>query len=292
MFRDAGTGTSAAVYGSKAGVSASATLENGAGWDIGAHGAALKLDGDKNYALAPEMVGNPALKQMTVCVWAKFASTHYKGTSIYRRQYLVDADNHKYYLLVDGVKDGASVKVCWVGGELRSALFVNCSTLLSYHEGTHSNLAWRAHYQVHSIFNHDARHEVYTGEVPIKLNAWNYYCSVRGDRKLQIYVDGTLSKEQTDPHFGQYVSYGKFYVGKYKSHNYYGNYDGAYHVHGSMCSLRVYDRALSKEELRRLWQLGTCDGGTGSTTGTATTTTAITAATTITGECSHISFAA
>ena len=76
MFRDAGTGTSAAVYGSKAGVSASATLENGAGWDIGAHGAALKLDGEENYALAPEMVGNPALEQITVCVWAKFASTH------------------------------------------------------------------------------------------------------------------------------------------------------------------------------------------------------------------------
>ena len=114
MFRDAGTGTSAAVYGSKAGVSASATLENGAGWDIGAHGAALKLDGDKNYALAPEMVGNPALKQVTVCVWAKFASTYkdkQKGVTGYKRQYLLDADTHKYFLFVDELKDGASVTV-------------------------------------------------------------------------------------------------------------------------------------------------------------------------------------
>ena len=157
---------------------------------------------------------------------------------------------------------------------------MNYSTL-SYNEQTHFNLTYRAHGQVHSAFDYrnSQRGDVYTGEVSIKLNAWNHYCSVRTDQKLQIYVDGTLKKEEDDPYLGQYSPYGKFYVGKWKSHP----TDGTYHVHGSMCSLRVYDRALSKEQLRRLWQLGTCDGGTGSTTGTATTTTAITAASADTG---------
>ena len=85
-------------------MSASATLMNGAGWDFGAHGAALKLDGKNDYALTPEMVGNPALTQMAFCVWAKFAST--RG-----RHYLLDDEKHTNFLLVDERKSGAAVRV-------------------------------------------------------------------------------------------------------------------------------------------------------------------------------------
>ena len=44
-----GSGKSAAVSGSKG--AGSAPLMRGAKWDVGAHGAALKLDGKTNYAL-------------------------------------------------------------------------------------------------------------------------------------------------------------------------------------------------------------------------------------------------
>lgn len=100
-----GSGKSAAVLGSKGG--GSATFMRGANWDVGSHGAALKLDGKTNYALGPEIKGNPALKDITVCIWAKFASTSSGGA----RQYMVDTAKHNYILLVDQVSSGTSVKV-------------------------------------------------------------------------------------------------------------------------------------------------------------------------------------
>ena len=45
-----GKGSKAAVFGSKGGASPAAFMR-GANWDVGAHGAALKLDGKTNYAL-------------------------------------------------------------------------------------------------------------------------------------------------------------------------------------------------------------------------------------------------
>jgi len=79
----------------------------GASWDVGSHGAAIKLDGKTNYAMAPEIKGNPYLLHFTVCIWAKFASTTSGGS----RQYLLDTATHSFFLLVDEAKNGKSVKM-------------------------------------------------------------------------------------------------------------------------------------------------------------------------------------
>ena len=110
-----GKGSTAAVFGSKGGAEPTATLVRGASWDVGSHGAALKLDGHKHYALGPEIKGNPALKDLTGCIWAKFASTSSGGA----RQYMIDSEPHNYILLVDQVSSGKIVKVRPIAQGLR-----------------------------------------------------------------------------------------------------------------------------------------------------------------------------
>ena len=106
-----GKGNSAAVFGSKGGSTPTATLQRGASWDVGSHGAALKLDGKTNYALGPAIKGNPGLKDFTTCIWARFASTSSGGA----RQYMVDTEPHNYILLVDQVTSGKTVRVRQIG---------------------------------------------------------------------------------------------------------------------------------------------------------------------------------
>ena len=100
-----GKGTTAKV--TNGGGQGPVTLMRGASWDVGSHGAALKLDGKTNYARAPAINGNPGFKHFSVCIWAKFASTNSGGT----RQYMIDSSNHRYFLLVDQDNNGKSVKV-------------------------------------------------------------------------------------------------------------------------------------------------------------------------------------
>ena len=106
-----GSGSTAKVYGSLGGSTPLATFQRGASWDVGSHGAALKLDGKTNYALGPAIKGNPGLKDFTTCIWARFASTSSGGA----RQYMVDSEPHNYILLVDQVTSGKTVRVRQIG---------------------------------------------------------------------------------------------------------------------------------------------------------------------------------
>ena len=102
-----GNGNTATVYGSKGGESPTAKLMNGATWDNGAHGSAIKLDGLNDYVDGPWIKGKPVMNDMTACIWAKFDSTNSGGG----RQYLIDTQYHRYSLIVDEVKSGSAVKV-------------------------------------------------------------------------------------------------------------------------------------------------------------------------------------
>lgn len=101
---DDGKGSTARVTG---GTAVTATLQNGAQWDNGAHGSAIKLDGFNDFVAAPPMKGNPALKQMTGCLWARLLSTASGGA----RQYMLDFQPQHYFILVDQRVDGKSIVV-------------------------------------------------------------------------------------------------------------------------------------------------------------------------------------
>ena len=107
MWHYLGSGTTANVYGSKGGTSSTATLMNGATWDNGAHGSAIKLDGKNDYVNGPAIKGTPTLKDLTACMWVKFDSTNSGGG----RQYVIDTQYHKYSLIIDETKSGSAIKV-------------------------------------------------------------------------------------------------------------------------------------------------------------------------------------
>ena len=151
---DEGKGTTTRVIGGKKGT---ADLRNGASWDNGKHGSAIRLDGSNDYVSAPGFT--TSLSALTVCAWVKFLSTNSGGG----RQYIVDfrgdgsqGNGANFYLIADEVSKTTVKGVAQFG------------------DGP----------------------EVITGTLPIKLGSFNHYCARRqSNGRFSYWVDGVKMKE-------------------------------------------------------------------------------------------------
>ena len=82
----------------------------------------------------------------------------------------------------------------------------------------------------------------------LTLNSWMHYCLVRNlsSMKVYLYLDGNLDKEITAIHSTAVASSDNAFIGKGYASNY----------HGLIDDVRIYDRALSAEEVQALYNLG------------------------------------
>lgn len=98
--------------------------------------------------------------------------------------------------------------------------------------------------------------EVITSSMPIKLGSFNHYCARReSNGKFSYWVDAVKLKETGTSKKALSVP-NNFRVGTY-----FGGTNGQYFTHGSMCAVRVYNRALDQKEMKSIYDtLGACDG--------------------------------
>ena len=98
--------------------------------------------------------------------------------------------------------------------------------------------------------------EVITGTLPIKLNSFNHYCARRqSNGRFSYWVDGVQMKEHGASK-GTLKVLNTFRVGTF-----FGGKSGQYFTHGSICGVRVYNRALDESEFKSIYNtLGACDG--------------------------------
>lgn len=99
--------------------------------------------------------------------------------------------------------------------------------------------------------------ELYSGSQTIQLRSWNYYCNLRRSGTSQNWMDGKLLNQGKGYGGNHGVQPGTWIAGTYNGAR---KSSGQYFVHGSMCGMRVYDRALDKKEIVSLYNLGPCDG--------------------------------
>ena len=92
--------------------------------------------------------------------------------------------------------------------------------------------------------------ESFTGTQAVNDNAWHFICGVKDQNNYLIYVDGSLSKSGTNT--SSYSAADSLWIG---SHGADGNW-ASFGFYGSIDDFRVYDRALSAEEVQALYQLG------------------------------------
>ena len=98
--------------------------------------------------------------------------------------------------------------------------------------------------------------ELYSGTLSIQLNSWNHYCSSRKGSAVKVYMDGKMVMSGNTGGT-KTIKAGKWYLGTHVGAR---NSAGQYFVHGSMCSFRVYDRALDDQDIKSMFNLGACDG--------------------------------
>merc|ERR1712000_183598 len=96
--------------------------------------------------------------------------------------------------------------------------------------------------------------ELYSSTVSIKLHSWNHYCSARSGTKVQLFMDGEVIKTGNTGGPNA-IKAGKWYLGTHVGAR---HSSGQYFVHGSMCSFRVYDRALTEKQIKVLYDGGAC----------------------------------
>jgi hypothetical protein len=191
-------------------------------WDKGDHGSAIALDGASQYWSVPAVNLAPQVHDMTGCAWAKFESTSSGG----KRQYLIDIRG-------DGGETNGQT-YCLIVDEVENGQYV----------------------KVDSYFGSQ---EVYSDKFPIVLNSWNHYCTVRRNAVHEIYIDGLRIKSGGSSSNLAALGPNRFRVGSYSA-GHLGN-NGQYFSHGSLCEVRLYNRALSSSELRELFLRGPCWNG-------------------------------
>ena len=89
--------------------------------------------------------------------------------------------------------------------------------------------------------------ESFTGTQSVNDNAWHFICGVKDQNKYSIYVDGSLSKSGTNTH--SYSANDSIWIGNHGAWN-----EGGFV--GLIDDVRIYDRALSAEEVQALYNLG------------------------------------
>ena len=88
--------------------------------------------------------------------------------------------------------------------------------------------------------------ESFTGTQSVNDNAWHFICGVKDQNKYSIYVDGSLSKSGTNTH--SYSANDSIWIGNHGAWN-----EGGFV--GLIDDVRIYDRALSAEEVQALYNL-------------------------------------
>ena len=98
--------------------------------------------------------------------------------------------------------------------------------------------------------------ELYSGSQTIQLRSWNYYCNLRRSGTSQNWMDGKMLNQGKGYGGNHGVQPGTWIAGTYNGVR--GKSSGQYFVHGSMCAMRIYDRALKPKEIQFLYKAGTC----------------------------------